>query len=73
MTGDQQFIIALFAAVVPMLGLIITAIMKINQLHRHVNSRLTELLEVTRKAAHAAGVKEGAARAGGRRSSDPSE
>lgn len=59
MTADQQFILAMFAAVIPIIGLVVAAIMKLNTMHTQINSRMTELLDLTRKAARAEGFKEG--------------
>jgi hypothetical protein len=61
MTNEQYFILALFAAVLPVTVLAVTALLKIRQLHVLVNSRLTELLALTAKSSKAEGVKEGKA------------
>lgn len=66
MSSNQQFIIALIAAVVPIVALLVQAIRHIRELHISVNSRLTELLRATAELARAEGrleVRDAKARA----------
>jgi hypothetical protein len=49
---------ALVGFLATMLGGFVVVWREVNGVHRILNSRLTELLELTRKSAHAAGVKE---------------
>ncbi len=51
-------ILGFVAAMGAIYALIAVAIAKINMLHSDLNSRLTELLQITAKASHALGVKE---------------
>jgi len=57
MTIDQ--FIALVGAVAGLIALVLKTWLEVRKVHTLVNSRMTELLELTRVAARAAGVKEG--------------
>lgn len=62
-SATQAIIVAMIAAVPPTLA-VLWNIKKTRELHVIVNSRLTELLEVTSKAEHAKGVIEGSSSKG---------
>ena len=53
MSPDQQFVLALVAALVPLVVAIGGIFFQIRQLKLHVNSRMDQLLEVTRKSTRA--------------------
>jgi hypothetical protein len=55
MTPDQQFILAILAAMVPLLGALAAVFVQIRQLKLHVNSRMDQLLELTKTASKAEG------------------
>lgn len=57
LTKFTQLIIAVAAA--GALGMSVYNAFQINEVHINVNSRLTELLDVTRKSAEARGLKQG--------------
>lgn len=59
MTPDQQFILALIAAVVPLIAAIGALFVQVRSLKLHVNSRMDQLLAITAAASKAQGRLEG--------------
>jgi hypothetical protein len=59
MSPDQQFAIAFIGAFTALIGAMATLFIQLRQLHAQVNSRLDQLVELTRTAAHAEGKLEG--------------
>ena len=57
--GNATIIIVAAIAALPTTLASLLALFKISSVHKEINSRMTELLELTRKASHAEGVKEG--------------
>lgn len=58
MSGDQQFIIALIGAFGVLIGAIGGLYAQIRSLHKDVNGRLTELLELEKEASRRQGRRE---------------
>lgn len=54
MSGDQLFVVAIFTQLVVLIGIFY----QVRQTHKLVNSRMTELVDLTRKSALAEGKEE---------------
>lgn len=60
MSLDSQGLVAVMVAITGLIGAVATLVATVRNYHQLVNSRMDQLLDLTRSAAHAQGVAEGA-------------